>query len=167
MPNAQVNEGRWSHEQLLMRTPGVYKNMFKEGAEMDSGGEGQREKVPDRKIEFGLWRALTALLRGLDSPEISGGSGKVSRQGVTQHNLCYGKLPSSVCNGLTRKEKLEARRITHDQNHKWFLEATGAGEAPGLEGHWTMNQQKGGVMSDCLWFPFRIKAIHLHEASDH
>lgn len=46
--------------------------------------EGQREKVSDRKIEFCYWIAFTAMLRGLDSSEISKESWKVSEQGITQ-----------------------------------------------------------------------------------
>lgn len=41
---------------------------------MDKGGEMQRDREPYRKIKLWLLRALTAMLRGLDSPEICRGS---------------------------------------------------------------------------------------------
>lgn len=35
-----------------MRITGIFKNIFKEGAGMERGEEGQGENVPDRKVEF-------------------------------------------------------------------------------------------------------------------
>lgn len=67
-----------------MRITGIFKNIFKEGAGMERGEEGQGENVPDRKVEFWRWSTLTAMLRALDSSEISRESWKVSEWGITQ-----------------------------------------------------------------------------------
>lgn len=49
------------------------------------------------------------MLWSLDSSETCGESWKGSEQGITQYNMCGRKLTLSVCDGLTRKGKLEAK----------------------------------------------------------
>lgn len=56
--------------------------------------------------------ALTSMLRGLNSSEISGEWWNIFKQGITQYNICCRKLTLSACDGLTRKGKLEA-----EENH--------------------------------------------------